>query len=640
MSILAYSGATSVVAGGRLRFHLARTDGGEVRGEVTVVDATTERVLAHARVDGGMWELEIPDDWPSSLYRAVFDDGTPLAGVEPLDHEAWFVVRAARPGAGAPILVSVPFATWQAYNRSGVPGQGLYYAEQPDRAARVGFDRPGGGPPPERWEEGLLRWLRATGRPVEFCSGLDLHGGDELLSHYRLLVINGHDEYWSREQRDTVEDFVRGGGNLAIFAGNTAWWQMRLEDDGRTMVCHRDAVADPMSAIDPERVTVEWSSAPVNRPENTMTGLSFRRGAGAWGEGMKVIREEAYIARFTDHWVFAGTGLADGDKFAQGALGYETDAAELDWSRGVPRATGRDGTPPTFVVLATADLRHWARYGQGGDAVMGTFRLGAGTVFNAGTINWGSALADPVVDRVTRNVLDRLAADRQPQWEVIGPTGDIRALAACEDVLFGVDTEGALVCREVSGQNLPWRAIGIAGSVVALAAAREASGPLPLVLYAVTADGRLLRRAPVTRPAPWTPVARLPADTIALALCDGGLFAVSADDTLHHVSAAELPTDPDVRAPWRALGSAGGAIALTAMNGRLYAADRNGRLATRPPVTGGAGFAPLAGEPAEPGTVRALTGHAGSLIATAPGARVRRRAAVPVPAAAPGPAPG
>lgn len=632
MSVLAYAGATSVAAGDRLRFHLASTGGGPVRGEVTIVDATTDHVLTRGRVGGEHWELAIPPDWPSSLYRAVFDDGTPLAGDEPLDHEAWFVVRAARPGVAAPILVSVPFATWQAYNRSGVPGRGLYYAEQPDRAARVTFDRPGGGPPPERWEEGLLRWLRATGRPVEFCSGLDLHGGDELLSHYRLLVINGHDEYWSREQRDTVEGFVRRGGGLAIFAGNTAWWQMRLEDDGRTMVCHRDAVADPMAAIDPERVTVEWSSAPVHRPENTMTGLSFRRGAGAWGEGMKVIREEAYIARFTDHWVFAGSGLADGDKFAQGALGYETDAAELDWSTGVPRVTGRDGTPPSFVVLATADLRHWARYGQGGDAVMGTFRLGAGTVFNAGTINWGSALADPVVDRVTRNVLDRLGAATQPQWEVIGPAADIRALTACEDVLFAVDIEGALICRDTGGQNLPWRAIGVAPAVRALAAAREAAGALPLEVYAVGADDRLLRRPPVTRPAPWIPVARLPEGTLALALCDGGVFAVDAANTLHHVYASALPADSEAPAPWRVLGPAGGAIALAAMNGRLYAADGTGRLHTRLPIVGPAAFVPLPGESPPSDTCRTLTGHAGSLIVTAPGCRIRRRSAVPPPA--------
>ncbi|WP_346012486.1 N,N-dimethylformamidase beta subunit family domain-containing protein, partial [Streptomyces sp. SID3343] len=438
-----------------------------MRGSVTVADATTDRVVLRTSVTGPVWALDIPATWASSLYRATFDDGTPTGDAS--THEVWFVVRAARPGASARTLVSVPFATWQAYNRAGEPGQGLYYAEQPDRAARVTFDRPGGGPAPERWEEGFLRWLPATGRRVEFCSGLDLHAGGDLLRYYRLLVVNGHDEYWSKEQRDTVEEFVRRGGNLAIFGANTSWWQMRLEDDGRTMVCHRDAVADPMSALDPERVTVEWSSAPVNRPENAMTGLSFRRGAGAWGEGMRVMREEAYTARFADHWVFEGTGLADGDKFAQGSLGYETDAAELEWTAGVPRVTGRDGTPPSFVVLATADLRHWARYGQGGDAVLGTFDLGRGTVFNTGTINWGSTLTDPVVDRITRNVLDRLGAARQPLWEVIGGVADIRALTNCEEFLFAVDLDGVLLHREACGQNLPWRLAGSAVGVVALA---------------------------------------------------------------------------------------------------------------------------------------------------------------------------
>src|SRR5206468_1040120 len=83
-----------------------------------------------------------------------------------------------------------------------------------------------------------------------------------------------------------------------------------------------------------------------------------------------------------------------------------------------------DGTPPSFVILATADLRHWRRYGQGGHATMGVFRLGAGTVFNAATVNWGSRLADPVVDRITRNVLDRLSAPHDPaRWDAIGPAG-------------------------------------------------------------------------------------------------------------------------------------------------------------------------------------------------------------------------
>ena len=405
------------------------------------------------------------------------------------------------------MLVSVPFTTWQAYHRAGQPGEGLYYAEQPARATHVTFDRPGGGPPPERWEHGLMEWLPRAGYAVDYCANVDLHDGDDLLSRYRLLVVNGHDEYWSKEMRDTVERFAAGGGNVAFFAANTCWWQIRLEDAGRTMVCYRDAVADPMSAVDPRRVTVEWSSAPVHRPENALTGVSFRRGAGIWGARMATMRDETYRVRFADHWVFAGTDLADGDKFAQGALGYETDAADIEEVDGVPRVTGRDGTPASFVVLATADLSHWRHEGQGGAATMGVFRLGAGTVFNAATVNWGSALDDPVVDRITRNVLDRLSRPTVPGWESIGPAEALTALVACEGRLFAAGDDGTLRARDVSGQNLRWRSVDQAPAIRALAAPREAAGAMSLGLYAVTDDGRLRYRDPVAARSPWRDVA-------------------------------------------------------------------------------------------------------------------------------------
>ncbi|WP_395297457.1 N,N-dimethylformamidase beta subunit family domain-containing protein [Kitasatospora hibisci] len=574
-----------------------------------VTDAVTDEVRLKAPVDGTGWVLDVPAEWPSSLYRATFHDDrreVPAPAVD-AEHEVWFVVRAARPGAGSAVLVSIPFATWRAYHRAGEPGRGLYYAEQPDRAARVPLAAPGGGPPPERWEEPLLRWLPAAGYRVEYCSGLDLHGGGGLLARYRLLVVNGHDEYWSAEMRDSVEEFARRGGNLAFFAGNTCWWQIRLEDGGRTLVCHRDAAADPVTATDPRRATVEWSSSPVDRPENTLTGVSFRAGAGAWGDGMAVIGRESYTVRFADHWVFAGTGLADGETFGRGALGYETDAAELDWSAGVPRATGRDGTPRSFAVLATADLRHWRRHGQGGWATLGVFRLGAGTVFNAATINWGRALGDPVVDRITRNVLDRLgAAAPAERWHVIGPARGLRALAACEGLLFAVSADGtALLHREPSDQNLPWQPCGPAPGIRCLAAPREAAGPLPLALLAVTEDDELLHRDPVPGPAPWSPAGRVPPGTTALALCDAGLFAVTGhDDTLHHRSALA----PD--APWRPLGPAAGARALAVLDGRLHALTPDG-LRSRPPVPDATPFAPPVPFPA----ATALTGHAGRLLA-------------------------
>ena len=45
-----------------------------------------------------------------------------------------------------------------------------------------------------------------------------------------------------------------------------------------------------------------------------------------------------------------------------------------------------------------------------GHAVMAVFTRGEGTVFNAGSANWCYGLgADPIVERITRNVVERLS---------------------------------------------------------------------------------------------------------------------------------------------------------------------------------------------------------------------------------------
>jgi hypothetical protein len=545
---MSYARSTSCAQGETLRFHAAP-------GPVRVEDVPTGRTVHEEVVSGTEWELAVPH-WPSSLYRAVFTSGT-----------AYFVVRAAV--ATSPVLVSIPFPTWEAYNRPGVPGEGLYQAEQPDRAVRVSFDRSGAGPQPEGWELGLLRWLEPAGYQVDYCSGLDLHDGIDLLNDYQLLVINGHDEYWSKQMRDSVEQFVRGGGNLAIFSRNTCWWQVRFEDDMRTMVCYRDAVADPVT--DPSLSTVEWSSEPVNRPENSLTGVSFARGAGCWVDS-RVMARESYTARFADHWVFEATGLRNGDQFGRGSIGYETDAADFEDVDGVPLATGRDGTPPSFVILASADLRHWRRYGKDGAITMGVHQLGAGTVFNAATINWGNSLQDPALDRITRNVIDRLSTPRCPdRWEVIGPAADVSALVVCDGRLYGITRDDQLLQRPLCGQNLQWRPAGDAGGVITIAAPREAHGGPLLGLYGVTADGRIRYRDGVPDAAAWEDVSSAPPGTRALAAVDEGMFAASGDSLWH------MPIrDPGC---WTEVDTAPGSC-LTAMQGRLFTISA-GRILTR-----------------------------------------------------------
>ena len=110
---------------------------------------------------------------------------------------------------------------------------------------------------------------------------------------------------------------------------------------------------------------------------------------------------------------------------------------------GLPVPTFADGAPSTLEVLATAPARLWSQeeqpsryahepgelehvgtalFGDGWEeqrhriehnhAVVGCFTVpGGGTVFHAGCTDWtyGIEGGDPVVQRVTRNVLDRLS---------------------------------------------------------------------------------------------------------------------------------------------------------------------------------------------------------------------------------------
>jgi hypothetical protein len=155
----------------------------------------------------------------------------------------------------------------------------------------------------------------------------------------------------------------------------------------------------------------------TGRPENTSIGVSFRNGGERDRDDHPL--PVGYRVQHADHWLYRHTGLQDGDEFGARAdeylIGYECDGAEFDRAdlrAGRPvRPTGADGTPDDFTILAVGDTRP-SGWGFGnGAATMGIFERG-GTVFNAATTDWARVLTagtTPVVDQITRNVLDRLA---------------------------------------------------------------------------------------------------------------------------------------------------------------------------------------------------------------------------------------
>jgi hypothetical protein len=587
MAIEGYASLASVVQGGAIGLHVSN----HPAGATFAVKATVARLGASgpegfsaaflagpyaappdASTRGCGWPraytLDIPPAWPSGVYTAT------LANADGETADIVFVVRSRVPGESAKILLVYPSTTFQAYNDWG--GRSLY--GDGERVRKVSFDRPGGMGPGRT--AALVRWLARRGIAVEVATSFELHDDPGLLRPYQLVLSAGHDEYWTKEMRDHLEAFVIEGGNAAFFSGNVSFWQARFEDAGRTLVCYRDAVEDPLAGVDNSRVTVQWASAPVNRPQNTMTGVGYATGAGSWIEEGKW-KADRYRVNFPEHWVFEGTGLAFGDTFAEGAVGYETDAAAMDFDEGIARATGRDGTPPTFVVLAWADLRHWESQGRGGWATLGVHRS-AGTVFTAGSTNWADPIdTSPVIDRITHNVIARLSR-RYPDhdWVSAGTAPGVVTMSAGAGGLVATREDGTLIRREASGQNLPWKptehaAIGARARVLLATDERVvARASTEGKVFAATRGGRLLARPQGDDDAPWKDIGGAEG-IVGMTSINRKLYAVTADGVLWWRQPVLEET------PWTFTACAHGVIAIAGSGGRIFGATRDGGLFVR-----------------------------------------------------------
>jgi len=413
-----YASATSVVQGGTIDFHIS-SDCPTFDIYVYREGATKELITIIRDVHAGAYpcasselgcawpvayRLQIPRNWRSGLYAAQLVE--PGEGAGDQGEYILFVVREDMPASTSRILVQLSINTWNAYTDR----YGLNFYTTP-RAMEISYDRPFTRQPygtgPYQWEIPFIRWLESSGYTAEYCTNVDVHYIAGLLDHYRLFVSIGHDEYWSKEMRDHVEGFISRGGNVAFLGSNTCYWQVRLEDDGRKIVCYKDDFqADPLFGVNNSRVTHYWTGYPVNRPENSMTGVSYHWG-GIGAGGFRVYH--------ADHWIYEGTGLRDGDVFGatgSGIMAVEVDGNDRMMVNGYPVVTGSDGTPLSFTILGLPATL--------GSATLGVYTRNNGQVFTTGTWGWSAqGLRDnmPEVVRITRNVIDRftqLAAPPTP----------------------------------------------------------------------------------------------------------------------------------------------------------------------------------------------------------------------------------
>jgi hypothetical protein len=341
------------------------------------------------------FELMIPDDWLSGVYL-----GKLTAEPSGLQSYIIFIVRDDR---RADFLFQCSDLTWQAYNRW--PAWSSLYDYGDNRwetrlSNDVSFDRPYSRyynllPVDDKaaspvvgsgefllWEFPLAYWMERQGYDVTYISNLDTHAdGDGLLRAKGFLSV-GHDEYWTRRMYENVARARDAGVCLAFFSGNSISGEIALGP-----------------GLDGHPCRIFRRSQPFRDEAELMGARSYGVGLADW------------TCRLPDHWIFEGTGMREGDSIP-GLVGWEFHGPPLK-------------DDPSVAAVARGGVMHSdGRKLDREYAAVVYEGPKENFVFNAATCWWNLPLSeppgsvdpnradfredDPRVQRMTRNILDRM----------------------------------------------------------------------------------------------------------------------------------------------------------------------------------------------------------------------------------------
>jgi hypothetical protein len=348
--------------------------------------------------------LTIDPSWVSGYYlvRVLL-----LSGPQEGNSATTYVIVNA-PSPTSHMLVQVPVNTWQAYNNWG--GKSLYpFSVDGVRGRRVSFDRPydwqsRGAQSPLGWELPLIRFIEREGYDVAYQSDVATDANPASLLSHRVLVDAGHDEYWSRRMRDAWEAARNAGVSLAFLGANDAYWQVAMENGGRTVMSYKSG-DDPNP--DPSARTNLFRALQPPRLECDLLGIQHQGGPLNWLNGDYVVQADA----IGDPWL-RGTGLIAGDT-VRGIVSREVDT--------IPGTASRSSSCGHELTV----FFHRENGGDGAgnaDAVRYTTALGS-PVFAGGSLNfsWGlddvpgdshmtHGLVDPRLQRFTHNMFAAMGA--------------------------------------------------------------------------------------------------------------------------------------------------------------------------------------------------------------------------------------
>ena len=356
-------------------------------------DATT------GLADCGNWSesahWDVPANAVSGLYLARLKNGSGGAS-----HIA-FVVR--NDASHSNLFFQTSDATWQAYNVYG--GNSLYVGSTSfpgGHASKVSYNRPfitrnggGGGGAAEDWlfnsEYPMIRWLERNGYDMTYTTDVDQARQGNLILNHKVFMSVGHDEYWSAEQRNSVEAARAAGVHLAFFGGNECYWKTRWENstDGsntpyRTLVCYKEGTlgenqcnqkCDPLPNVwtglwrDGDPAT--YGANDGHKPENALSGQISWDG----NTGTMQVPDTYKNLRFWRNTSVATLSAGQTATLTANTLGYE-----WDWEQ----YTG--SYPAGRITMSSTSF-------DGHVHKLSLYKHSSGAlVFGAGTVQWSWGL--------------------------------------------------------------------------------------------------------------------------------------------------------------------------------------------------------------------------------------------------------
>lgn len=281
-----------------------------------------------------------------------------------------------------------------------------------------------------RAERFFHTWLEKQGIAYDVVCDHEVDANPGLLDEYKVVVLAGHSEYWTKSACDALKAYVQSGGKLINASGNTLCWRVSFANG--VMECRRK----------------------VPGSDNTLYGEQYHEHDGATGGSLREVGSPGWRVVGTDTIGFGNvfmdyevvahdhdffttpeaTGLAVGDSLGTAyAVGHEYDAILSEIPQGglAPRPLPTIADDYNPVVLAKADFAKAQptldEYPDHASLVTLSYdlepaptsgaishiidwpRTGGGRVFSIGSINAGRSLhEDPKMAALCRNALHHM----------------------------------------------------------------------------------------------------------------------------------------------------------------------------------------------------------------------------------------